>query len=298
MLRLLPRSLYVLFVLLLPWPAVHGEELPLESCDTLLVAQVRVSGMKFAFLVDTAAVSLLNLASFAHGEPSRAAVKSWNGTVETNSQEVVIGDLAIGRYHFRNRQFTAVDLSAIGRGCGRRIDGILGIDLLTKMGATVDVRRHTVHLPDTDSELTRMAELEQQLASCEQAFNRADEAVFADCLDPQVVLFAVGGDYHGREAAMEYYRNRYFHQNPPPRLTFTTRASHAIGEDAMWLEYDFRLNISEKVITGRGTALYRREEGRWRIVNMNHSSTSPDPLQATEHESRPRSDTPKDASQP
>jgi hypothetical protein len=278
---------------------VHGEELPLESCDRLLVAQVRVSGMKFVFLVDTAAVSMLNLASFAHGEPSKAAVQSWNGTVETNSQEVVVGDLAIGHYHFRNRQLTAVDLSAIGRGCGRRIDGILGVDLLSQMGASVDVKKHTVHLPDAESDTARVAELQQQLASCEQAFNRADEVAFADCLDPQVVLFAVGADCHGRDAAMEYYRSRYFRQNPPARLAFTPRAHHAISEDTIWIEYDLRVNLSDQVIAARGTALYRKEDGRWRIVNMNHSSLPPEPLQATEHEARPQTENSKSvATQP
>jgi hypothetical protein len=300
--RKLPRSFFIFFIvliLLLPWSAVRSEEIPLESCDRLLVAQVRVSGTKFTFLVDTAAVSILNLATFAHGEPSRAAVKSWNGTVETNSQNVVVGDLGIGRYHFRNRQFTAVDLSAIGRGCGRRIDGILGIDLLSQMGAMVDVKKRTVHLPDTDGDSKQAAEFEQQLAACQQSFNRADEAAFADCLDPQVVLFAVGGDYHGREAAMEYYRNRYFTQNPPVQVTLTPRAHHAIGDATIWLEYDLRVNESGHVIAARGTALYQKEDGRWRILNMNHSAPPPEPSQAVEHEARPQGDGSKGgASQP
>jgi hypothetical protein len=284
--------------LLLPCSAVRGEELPLESCDLLLLVQVHVSGTKFLFLVDTAAVSLLNLASFAHGQPSRAAVKSWNGSVETNSREVIVDDLAIGRYHFRRRQFTAVDLSAIGRACGRRIDGILGVDLLSRIAATVDVKKHTIHLPDSDSDVTRIAELEQQLTACQEAFNRADEAAFADCLDPQVVLFAMGEDYHGREAAMDYCRSRYFHQDPPARLTFTPRAHHAIGEEMIWLEYDVRVNVNQQVIVARGTALYRRENGRWRAVNMNHSMPPAEPSHATGHESQPQAAGSKTASQP
>ncbi len=274
------RTLFLL-VLLLPWSPIRAEEIPLESCDNLLVAQVRISGMKFLFLVDTAAVSMLNLKSFAHGEPFKAAVKSWNGTVETRAQDVVIGDLAIGQHHFKNLRLTAVDLSAIGRACGRQVDGILGIDLLSQMGATVDVKNHTARLAgDPETVEARVAELEQQLAACEQAFNRADVDAFADCLDPQIVLFAVGGDYYGRDAAMEYYRSRYFRQNPPAQLSLTPRAHHAIG-DAIWMEYDLRITVGGRTITARGTALCQKQDRRWRIVHMNHSSPPDDP-RATE----------------
>ncbi len=265
------RTLFFL-VLLLPWSPIRAEEIPLESCDNLLVAQVRVSGMKFLFLVDTAAVSMLNLKSFAHGEPFHAAVKSWNGTVETRAQDVVLGDLAIGQHHFRNLHLTAVDLSAIGLACGRQVDGILGIDLLSQMGATVDVKNRTAHLGgDPETLPARVAELERQLAGCEQAFNRADEDAFADCLDPEIVLFAVGEDYYGRDAAMKYYRSRYFRQNPPAQLSLTPRAHHAIGE-AIWMEYDLRITVSGRIVAARGTALCQKQDGRWRIVHMNHSS--------------------------
>lgn len=270
----------LLLVLLAAWSPVRAEEIPLESCDRLLVVQVRISGMKFLFLVDTAAVSMLNLKSFAHGEPFKAAVRSWNGTVETNAQDVIVGDLAVGQHHFKDLRLTAVDLSAIGRACGRRIDGILGIDLLGKLGATVDLKTHTARLPpDTETMQARVSEFEQHLMACQQAFNRADEAVFADCLDPQVVLFAVGGDYYGRDKAMEYYRNRYFRQHPPAQLSLTPRAYHPVG-DAIWLEYDLRITLSDQVIVARGTALCQKQDGRWRIVHMNHSHPAGDALQA------------------
>lgn len=273
------RTLLVL-ALLLPCSPARAEEIPLENCDKLLVAQVRISEMKFLFLVDTAAVSMLNLKSFAHGEPFKAAVKSWNGTVETSAQDVVVGDLAVGRHHFKNLRLTAVDLSAIGLACGRRVDGILGIDLLEQLGATVDVRNHTAHLTvDEETVQARIAELERQLTACEQAFNRADESALADCLDPQIVLFAAGGDYYGRDAAMEYYRNRYFRANPPARLSLIPRAHHAIGE-AIWVEYDLRISVNNQVITARGTALCQKQGEKWRIVHMNHSTPPVEMLQA------------------
>jgi ketosteroid isomerase-like protein len=272
----------VALLLFLPWSLLPAEEIPLEHCDNLLVVQVSVSGTGFLFLVDTAAVSMLNVKSFGHGEPFKAAVQSWNGTIETRAQEIVIRDLAIGHHHFNNLRLTAVDLSAIGHACGRRVDGILGIDLLAQMGATLDVKKQSAHLTtETETFQARVAELMRQLAGCEQAFNRGDEPAFADCLDPQIVLFAFGGDYYGREAAMDYYRERYFRQRPPARLSFTPLAHHAIGE-AIWVEGDLRLTMGDRVITARATALCQKENGKWRIVHQAHSTVLAETTQAAD----------------
>ena len=266
------RSGLLLFLLTVPCLSGHAEEIPLETCDGLPVVQVSVAGMRFLFLVDTAATSILNLKSFSHGDQRQIAVTSWSGTVETRAQEVTLGDLAIGQHHFRNLKLPAVDLSSIGRACGRLIDGIFGIDLLRRLGATVDLKNHVARLlMDTETEQTRIAELHAQLAGCEQAFNRADEEAFAQCLDPQVVIFTVEGDLYGRDTAMEYYRNRYFHQSPPAQLTTTSRAHHLLG-DAVWVEYDLRIVMAERVISARGTALCQKQGNKWRIVHMNHSA--------------------------
>jgi ketosteroid isomerase-like protein len=275
---------FLLLLVITASPVVHSEDIPLETCDRLPVVWVSISGTKFLFLVDTAATSILNLKSFAHGDPRRLAVSSWTGTTETEGQEAIVGDFALGRQHLKNIRLHAVDLSAIGRACGRRIDGILGIDLLAKLGATVDLKNHVAHLPPGAGETqARLAELHQQLQACEQAFNRADEAAFADCLDPQVVVFTLSGEYYGRDASMEYYRNHYFRRQPPAQLAVTPRADHAIG-DAIWVEYDLKITLPDQTINARGTAFFQKQEGKWRAVHMNHSNTSDSPIQAqTEH---------------
>jgi len=143
--------------------STHAEEVPLETCDLLPVVEGRVAGMKFLLLVDTGATSMLNLKSFPHGDARKISVTSWNGTERTNAQEVVIGDLAVGEHHFRNLKLPAIDLSGIGRACGRQIDGILGIDLLARLGAVVDLTHNAAHLRmeslDTSA---RVAELQAQ----------------------------------------------------------------------------------------------------------------------------------------
>lgn len=253
-----------------------AEDIPLQTCDRLPVVEVTVSGTHFLFLVDTAATSMLNVNSFSHGDARRISVTSWSGTTQTRAQEVTLGDFALGEHHFKSLKLPAIDLSSVGRACGRRIDGIVGIDLLSQLRATLDLKSKTAHLSLDDRNVeARVAELHQQLLGCEAAFNRADEAAFADCFAPAVVVFTASGDYYGREASMAYYRRRYFQHDPPAHLTITPRAHHAIG-DAIWVEYDLRITLGPQTILARGTALCEKSDGRWRIVHMNHSSPPPD----------------------
>jgi len=256
-----------------------AEDIPLQRCDRLPVVPVRIGSVDFLFLLDTGATSMLNLKSFPHGDATHVSVTSWSGTVETKAQNVVIPELIVGLHHVSNVKLPAVDLSQIGRACGRQIDGIIGVDLLSQLGATVDIRNQIAHLADTRPEEDRISELHEQLARCEEAFNRADEKQFAECLAPHVVVFSAAGDYYGRDASMEYYHKRYFSHNPPARLLTTARAHHAIG-DAIWVEYDMRIIVGSLIINTRGTALCEKSGGRWRIVHMNHSAPPPDSAQA------------------
>jgi hypothetical protein len=285
--RNLVRSLFLL-LLLAAVRLAGAEEIHLDSCDGLPVAQVTVAGAGFRFLVDTAATSMLNSKSFAHGDSRKVSVTSWSGTVETKSHEVVLPEFVIGEHRLTDLHLPAVDLSPIGHACGKKIDGILGVDLLSRLGATVDLKNHTAQLvPDSKTAEATIAELHRQLTGCEEAFNRADEIAFAECLDPQIVTFTLGGDFYGRDAIMAYYRTKYFQPSPPAHLTMVQRAHHLIG-DAVWVEYDLKIVLQEKVITARGTALCRKSAGRWQIVHMNHSSAPPADLQAQTKESGPR----------
>lgn len=273
-------SISLLLLVLLSQSNALTEDVPLDTCDRLPVMEVSVSGMRFLFLVDTAATSMLNVNSFSHGDQRTIEVTSWSGTTQARAQEIRLGDLGVGEHHFKMIKLPAIDLSSIGKACGKRIDGILGVDLLSAMGATLDLKSRTAHLSEEDKSVdARAAELHQQLGGCEAAFNRADEQAFAECFAPAVVVFTAGGDFYGREASMEYYRRRYFHHDPPAHLSITPRAHHAIG-DAMWMEYDLRITLGQQTIFARGTALCEKIEGRWRIVHMNHSSPPPPDIEA------------------
>jgi ketosteroid isomerase-like protein len=254
--------------------SAHAEDVHLDSCDRLPVIEISVPSVKskMRFLVDTGATSILNSKSFSAGDPDKIAVTSWRGTVETAASAVIVPELIIGQHHLKNLRLPAVDLSAIGNTCGKRIDGILGVDLLARLGATVNLREHTAHLlPDAKSSESALSELHQQLSSCEDAFNRADERAFGECLDPDVVTVTPEGDFYGRPANMNYYRKAFFQQTPPAQLTTVPRAHHVVG-DAAWVEYDLKIVVGRHVIVGRGTALCHRKDGGWRIVHLNHSS--------------------------
>jgi ketosteroid isomerase-like protein len=266
------RFLLLLLALFATVDGSSAEEIEIVTCDVLPVVQVRVSGTRFNFLLDTAATSILNVKSFAHGDEHTISVTSWSGTSETRAQQVTISDHEVGEHHLRNLVLPAIDLSAIGRSCGWRLDGVLGIDLLRKLGAVVDLKARSARLSvDVDSPQKQAAELQERLLSCARAFNRGDEAEFSDCLDPDVVLFTTAGDFYGRQAALEFYRQRHFPQNPSTQLAIKPRVYHLLG-DAIWIEYELSATIGRRTIVSRGTALCHKADAKWRIIHLNCSA--------------------------
>jgi ketosteroid isomerase-like protein len=259
-----------------------AEEIDIVTCDVLPVVEVRVSGLKFHFLVDTAATSLLNIKSFASGKAKTISVTSWSGTADTKAEQVTISDLSVGDNHFHNLVLPAVDLSAIGRACGRQIEGILGIDLLRKLGAVLEFKDRAARLlVDTENAQSRVKELQERIVSCGEALNRGDENAFSDCLDPEVVVFTSAGDFYGRAALMEFYRQRYSSQRRPAQLFIKPRVYHVLGE-TIWIEYELRTKAGEQTAISRGTALWGKTDGKWRIVHLN-SAARPDDTVAITH---------------
>ena len=258
--------------------AACAQEIPLKHCDTLPVIQVVTAGREAWFLVDTAATSMLNLGSFAQGATRDIPVTSWRGTLTTSAKEVAIAELVVGRTTLVGLTLPAIDLSAIGNACGQRIDGILGADLLGKIGATIDLKRDLLHVTTTeevrDAEL--VSEMQRDTERCTKAFNDSNEETFADCLDPKIALFTVNEELSGRGEVLGYFRERYFHQRPPALLEIRERAFHAIG-DAVWYEYEFTIETERRRLHGRGMAMCRKSDGRWRIANMHHSLVRSEP---------------------
>ncbi len=125
------------------WAQTHekSDEIPIERCDVLPIVSLKIAGKYRRFLLDTGATTILNLKSFATGSSGSTRVTSWNGTQATNAREVLLPEIELGSHKLQNLKLPAIDLSPIGRACGRQIDGILGVDLLDQMGMTIDLKR-------------------------------------------------------------------------------------------------------------------------------------------------------------
>jgi hypothetical protein len=265
-------SFWLLFFLgAIPFPAT-AQEIPLKHCDKLPVIDVTVGERSLLFLVDTAATSILNLQSFTEGRTRDIEVSSWAGTLATSAREVALKEVIIGSTKLTSLKLPAVDLSAVGKACGRKIDGILGVDLLARLGATIDLKKQTVHVTTLNEERASelAAEMHTEMHHCLEAFNESDEQAFGDCLDPKIVLFSMEAELYGREQVINYFRERYFHQRPAVRLEIHESAFHPIGE-AVWYEYAFTIETARGVLRGRGMAMCKKSEGRWRMASMHHS---------------------------
>jgi hypothetical protein len=250
----------------------RAQELPLERCDVLPMIEVQVAGLHKFFLVDTAATSMLNLESFDTGQARDIHVTSWSGTLATSAKEVTLPDLTVGRTKLLEVKLPAIDLSAIGKACGRKIDGILGVDLLGKLGASIDLKQKTIHVATADevhgAEL--VTAMQHEMHRCVEAFNDSDEQKFGDCLDPKIVLFSTDTELYGRAQVVGYFRERYFHQQPAAKLEIIERDFHPIGE-AVWYEYEFTIDSARGRLHGRGMAMCKKSDGQWRMASMHHS---------------------------
>lgn len=288
-LRLLSRRssllvpFFALCLLAIAVAPANAQEIPLKHCDALPVVDVGVGGQTKLFLVDTAATSILNLQSFAQGKTRDVQVTSWTGTLVTSAKEVTLKDVTIGNTKIIELKLPAVDLSAVGKACGQKIDGILGVDLLAKLHATVDLKRQMMHVATAGEERgdALATEMEQDMHRCTTAFNESDEKAFAECLDPKIVLFSADTELYGREQATGYFRERYFHQTPAARLEISESAFHPIGE-AVWYEYEFTIDSARGSLHGRGMAMCKKSEGRWRMASMHHSVLKFEPAVAAQ----------------
>ncbi len=260
------------FLLVVVSVTARAQEVPLENCRQLPIVKATVGQRQYQFLLDTGAdATLLNQKSFSSLESKEIMMESWSGRAATNAHEVVLPDLTIGEHSLAYLKLLAIDLTPLERSCQKRVDGVLGADLIARLGLTIDLKNHVATLDaNARTPEARFNQLEQQQSACEQAFNRSDEKMFEGCLDPDMVLLTSKGDFHGRKAVMKYFKENYFGQNPPVLVSLTPRGRHAIGT-VIWIEYDMSVTVHGQVMKSRGTALYQKAGERWLMSNMSYS---------------------------
>ena len=255
------------------------DEIPIERCDVLPVVTMKVAGVNRRFLLDTGATTILNLKSFTSGDSGQIHVNSWSGNAATSAREVSLPEVELGNHELHNLKLPAIDLSPIGKACGGQIDGILGVDLLDKMGMTIDLKRR-VAVPAGDSaqksSAAIYAEMERDMASCNVAFNQGDAKAMIECFDPEIVLYTPHGEFRGRQEVMRYLTERYFKFAPKLRYDMKTHDVQSFG-DALWYSYDYEIQTPVDNISGHGMSMCRKDAaGRWRILNMHNSLIEPD----------------------
>jgi ketosteroid isomerase-like protein/predicted aspartyl protease len=256
-----------------PNTAAGSTEIPLQRCDRLPVVIVQVNGADKRFLIDTAATSMLNEKSFTSGHSRELRVQSWNQTTALSARVVSIAELKLGSHILRNVTLPAIDLSALAKACGAPLDGVLGVDLLEQLGVTIDLQRSVARLgiaAPSPSEVSVIAEMEQAMHSCAEAFNNADAAKLAACFDPDFVLSSPAGELRGRDQATNHFQQIYFGLTPRVHFSMTMKDQRAVG-DVVWSLYDYTIESPYIHTTGRGMMLCRKSENHWYILSMHES---------------------------
>ena len=249
----------------------RSDEIPIEKCDVLPVVRVKIDGSEMRFLLDTGATTILNLSSFTKGRSKQIQVSSWNGTAATSAREVRLPELDLGTHQLRDLRLPAIDLSPIGKACGGKIDGILGVDLLDRMGVTIDLKRQVASLEPAASDAHAMfGQMEGQMHGCSDAFEKGDARALEECFDPEIVLYTPDGEYRGRKQAVEYLQKRYMKY--APNLCYIMRVKDVkMFGDALWYSYDYEIIAPKEHVVGHGMSVCRKTQGQWYVLNLHNS---------------------------
>lgn len=255
----------------------ESDEIPIEKCDVLPMVHVKIDGSDMRFLLDTGATTILNLSSFATGRSKEIQVTSWSGTAATSAREVRLPELALGSHRLKDLKLPAIDLSPIGRACGARVDGILGVDLLDKMGVTIDLKRQVASMSPAPTDARAMyGQMEAQMHHCAEAFERGNAKELEECFDPEIVLYTPDGEYHGRKEAVEYLQVRYMKDAPNLCYKMAPHDVKMYG-DALWYSYDYEITAPSQQVTGHGMSMCRKDNnGKWVVLNLHNSLKGPD----------------------
>ena len=227
------------------------------------------------FLLDTAATTVLNFKSFSAGRSKEIQISSWSGTVPTSAREVSLPELVFGEHHLRNLKLPAIDLSPIGNACGGKIDGILGVDLLDKMGVTIDLKRRVASLAPSQQDARAVySQMEESMHKCNVAFNEGNAAVLEDCFDPEIVLYAAAGEFHGRTEVMAFLQKSYLQYAPKISYQMELHEVKLFG-DALWYSYNYVIDSPREHTVGHGMSMCRKDGEHWRILNLHNSLRDP-----------------------
>ena len=270
---------------------VHGsaqhsvQQIELQRCDSLPIIKVRVNGREAPFLLDTGATSFVDEKSFGSANSRAISVSSWTGTTALNAPEVMISELSVGERTVRNVRLPAISLERIGKACGHPLEGILGADLIQKLGLTIDLGRHLGLLDAGPVDVRgKYQDMEKSMSNCSTAFSSGDASRLEQCFDRDIVLYTGSSELHGRDKVIQFLKDRYLRFAPAVKFEMKTHEVQLFG-DALWYYYELNIDLPEEHLRGHGTAICQHTHDGWQIMVMHNSfdehSTSERPSAAT-----------------
>ena len=247
------------------------QQIELQRCDSLPIIKVKVNGKELPFLLDTGATSFVNEKSFGSQNSRSISVSSWTGTTALNAPEVMIGELSVGERAVHNVKLPAIDLERIGKACGHPLEGILGVDLIQKLGLTIDLSRHVGLLDAGPVDVRgKYQDMERSMSNCSTAFNSGDASRLEQCFDQDITLYSGAAELHGRDKVIQYLKERYLRFAPALKFEMKTREVQLFG-DALWYYYDLNIDSDQEHLRGHGTAICQHTHDGWQIMVMHNS---------------------------
>ena len=116
------------------------------------------------------------------------------------------------------------------------------------------------------------------LEAQEKAWNAYDINTFMDGYwkSPNLVFCDSGGPVYGWNATKKRYNQAYDNQEKMGKLQFTILNVQALTNDVMQLIGQFQRSKKPKNASGYFTLLWKRIDGKWKIVSDHTSASSKD----------------------
>ena len=243
---------------------------PLKSCDRLLLAPVEVDGHRYDFLVDTGATTILNARTF-RGNARDVVINSYRGESSMKGANVHVREFRLGNAKARDLNFKAIDRSAIGESCGGRIDGLLGVDMLGKLDATIDVKNKLAKIG-----LPRDAEymaLVARMTDCNNLFNQGQTEHFREQFAPNIVWVGPNFEIRGREAVIQHIQNDFVRKGAK-MISYTKPEDFHLEGDTYWMNYVCDVVLPDRTLHYRATMVSRLQGDHWQLQTAHYSPLS------------------------
>jgi len=253
-------------------------EVPLERCDRLFVVPVIIDGRTRTFLLDTGATTLVNSALFpppasslkpAGGSKPYVELTSVEGSKNVGGYFVTIKNLAFAGGELHDLELSAIDLSKMRHTCGRTIEGMLGSDVLEKLGVVIDMHARVARLRLRVEDL--FPEVKRQFDEGARFFNRGDDTFLREHMDADVRWFSPTADIRGRDALLAHFARIYFAHHARFTILRMEREDFHLAGDSYSLTYEFRIDADDNTYHGRSMVVCHRKDGKWLIETVNTS---------------------------